>query len=113
MRRPLESRPTETPGGATAGGAAGVDASRYLAGTLPWGFSAHPKRDPLTGDLHAVAYYWAWGNKVQYLVVGADGKVRRVLDVTLPAEGSPMMHDLSITETRAVLYDLPCIFDLK
>jgi carotenoid cleavage dioxygenase len=60
-----------------------------------------------------VAYWWGWGNKVQYLVVGADGHVRQVTDVTTGGDGSPMMHDLSITESRAVLYDLPCIFDLQ
>jgi carotenoid cleavage dioxygenase len=82
-------------------------------GTLPWAFTAHPKRDPVTGDLHAVAYWWGWGNRVQYLVVGADGRVRCARDVELAAPGSPMMHDMSITQTRAVLFDLPCIFDLE
>ncbi|MDH4146174.1 MAG: carotenoid oxygenase family protein [Acidimicrobiia bacterium] len=81
-------------------------------GTLPWGFSAHPKVDPATGKLHAVAYWWGWGNKVQYVVVGADGRVERHRDVSMVHDLSPMMHDLSITETRAVLYDLPCHFDL-
>ena len=79
-------------------------------GTLPGGYTAHPKRDPQTGELHAVSYYWAWGNQVQYSVTGTDGQVRRVVDV--PVGGAVSIHDLSITATRAVIYDLPVVFDL-
>ena len=81
-----------------------------FGGTLEHPFSAHPKRDPVTGELHVVAYYWAWGNQLRYLVVGTDGTVRHQVDVPLP--GGPMIHDLAITETYALLYDLPCVFDL-
>lgn len=73
-------------------------------------FSAHPKRDPDTGDLHVAAYFFGWEKKVQYLVVGADGVVKHTTDIPVP--GSPMMHDISITETRTILYDLPVTFDL-
>lgn len=79
-------------------------------GTLPGGYTAHPHRDPVTGELHAVAYYWGWGNKVQYLVIGTDGRVRRTVDVEVA--GSPMMHDFSLTENHVVLYDLPATLDL-
>lgn len=79
-------------------------------GTLPHAFTAHPKRDPRTGELHAVVYYWGWGNQVQYLVVDTDGHVRRTVDIPLP--GGPMVHDMSLTERYAVVYDLPCIFDV-
>ncbi|HEY3604265.1 MAG TPA: carotenoid oxygenase family protein [Sporichthyaceae bacterium] len=79
-------------------------------GTLPGGYTAHPKKDPVTGELHAVSYYWGWGNKVQYTVLGTDGRVRRVVDIEVT--GSPMMHDFALTETHIVLFDLPCVFDL-
>src|SRR5438105_414917 len=35
-----------------------------FGGTLPGGYTAHPKRDPETGELHAVSYFWGWGNRV-------------------------------------------------
>jgi carotenoid cleavage dioxygenase len=82
-----------------------------LEGTLPGGYTAHPKRDPKTGELHAVSYYWGWGNKVQYSVIGTDGRVRHTVDVE--TTGSPMVHDCSLTESSVVIYDLPCVFDLE
>jgi carotenoid cleavage dioxygenase len=80
-----------------------------LGGTLPNGYTAHPKVDPATGDLHAVAYHWALPH-LQYVVIGADGLVRQVspIDVT----DGPMVHDCSITERWMVVYDLPVTFDL-
>jgi len=80
-------------------------------GTLPGGYTAHPKRDPATGELHAVSYFWGWGNKVQYSVIGTDGRVRRTVDVEVGA--SPMLHDMSLTERYAVIYDLPVVFNLE
>ncbi len=82
-----------------------------FANTLPHAFSAHPKRDPRTGELHVVAYWWGWGNQVQYLVVGVDGKVRRTVDISLP--GGPMVHDCAITEKYVLIFDLPCLFNLE
>jgi carotenoid cleavage dioxygenase len=82
-----------------------------FANTLPQAFSAHPKRDPRTGELHVMAYWWGWGNQVQYLVVGVDGKVRRTVDIALP--GGPMMHDCAITEKYVLIFDLPCLFNLE
>ncbi len=79
-------------------------------GTLPGSFTAHPKRDPQTGELHAVVYYWEW-DYIQYVVVGVDGRVRKTVNVPVP--GGPMVHDCGLTESRVVLLDLPCTFDLE
>jgi carotenoid cleavage dioxygenase len=79
-------------------------------GTLPGGYTAHPHRDPETGELHAVSYFFGWGNKVQYSVTGTDGRVRRTVDIEVG--GSPMMHDFSLTARHVVIYDLPVTFDL-
>ena len=81
-----------------------------LNGTLPGGYTAHPKRDPRTGELHAVSYHWGWGEQVQYSVIGTDGRVRRCVDI--PTTGSPMVHDCSLTESSVLIYDLPVDFDL-
>ena len=81
-----------------------------LDGTLPNGFTAHPKRDPRTGKLHAANYFWARPEVIEYVVVGTDGRVEHAVDIPVP--GNPMVHDCSITETSMVLYDLPCTFDI-
>ena len=47
---------------------------------------------------------------VQYVVVAADGKVRRTVDIPLP--GMTMIHDMSLTQRYAVVYDLPVTVDL-
>lgn len=80
-------------------------------GTLAGGYSAHPLRDPATGELHAVSYYWGWGSRVEYSVVGVDGRMRHRM--MIPVEGSPMMHAFSLTGSHVVLYDLPVTFDLS
>lgn len=79
-------------------------------GTLPGGYTAHPLADPATGELHAVSYFFGWGNKVQYSVLGTDGRIRRTVDIEVG--GSPMMHAFSLTERYVVIYDLPVTFDL-
>ena len=77
-------------------------------GTLPAGFTAHPKRDPDTGELHSIVYSFEWEH-VQHVVVGVDGRVRRTVDV--PLGGKPMVHDCAITERYVVILDLPVTFD--
>ncbi len=80
-------------------------------GTLRGGYAAHPHRDPRTGELHAVGYHWARGNRVNYTIVTADGAIRHSVDVQVG--GSPMMHDFALTENFVVLYDLPVTFDKR
>ena len=80
-------------------------------GTLPGAFTAHPKIDPVTGEMHAVVYAWAeWMDHVQYVRVGRDGRVKRTVDIPLP--GMSMVHDMSITDRYVVIYDQPVLVDL-
>jgi len=78
-------------------------------GTLSGGYTAHPHRDPHTGELHAVSYSFARGRTVQYSVIDARGRARRTVDIAV--SGSPMMHDFSLTDKYVVIYDLPVTFD--
>ncbi|OBJ50424.1 carotenoid oxygenase family protein [Mycobacterium sp. 1423905.2] len=78
-------------------------------GTLFGGYTAHPHRDPRTGELHAVSYSFARGRTVQYSVIDNQGRARRTVDITV--SGSPMMHDFSLTDKYVVIYDLPVTFE--
>lgn len=78
-------------------------------GTLAGGYTAHPHRDPRTGELHAISYSFARGRTVQYSVIDTQGRARRTVDIEVG--GSPMMHDFSLTEKYVVIYDLPVTFD--
>ncbi|WP_419908490.1 carotenoid oxygenase family protein [Candidatus Poriferisodalis sp.] len=80
-------------------------------GTLQTGFTAHPKIDPATGEMHAICYAWQdLFDHVEHVVIGTDGRVRTTVDVPLP--GMSMIHDMSLTENFAVIYDLPVTVDL-
>lgn len=80
-------------------------------GTLPGAFTAHPKVDPKTSEMHAMTYAWAqWLDHIQYVRVGRNGLVNRVVDIPLP--GMSMVHDISITERYVVVYDQPVLVDI-
>ena len=81
-------------------------------GTLRTGFTAHPKIDPETGEMHAICAAWpVLRDHVEYVVVGTDGRVRRSLNV--PLTGMTMLHDMSLTERFAVIFDLPVTVDVE
>lgn len=83
-----------------------------FAGSLPGAFTAHPKVDPGTGEMHAMAYAWPqWLDHVQYILVGQDGRVRRTVDIPLP--GMTMMHDMALTQKYVVILDQPVTVDLE
>jgi len=74
-------------------------------GTLDGPFTAHPKYDPNTGELHSMNYHWPdLMDHVNYTVVGGDGKVTK--NLAIPVDDMPMMHDMSLTPKYAVVYDL-------
>jgi carotenoid cleavage dioxygenase len=70
------------------------------------GYTAHPKLDPDTGELHAICYDWAaLRDHIRYVVVDAEGEWADEIDI--PMNGMPMIHDMSLTPNYAVIFDLP------
>ncbi|MFI2027622.1 carotenoid oxygenase family protein [Streptomyces buecherae] len=75
-------------------------------GALRTGFTAHPKIDPVTGEMHAVNYLIRPdAEHLRYVVLDATGKATHTAE--LPVSGGPMVHDMALTATRVVLLDLP------
>lgn len=81
-----------------------------LGGTLPNGYTAHPKVDPVTGLTHAVAYCWAFP-ELQYLVIDQAGRV--VHSTTIEVADGPMVHDCAITENHLVVFDMSVTFSME
>lgn len=82
-----------------------------LDGTLGGSFTAHPHRDPDSGELHAICYDAKTLNRVRYVVVGNDGRVRRTVEV--PVRHGPSIHDCAITQRYVVILDLPVTFSFR
>ncbi|MDE2433746.1 MAG: carotenoid oxygenase family protein [Burkholderiales bacterium] len=83
----------------------------YFDSTQSLPFSAHPHRDPVTGDLHAVCYDGLVHNKIQYVRVSPTGAVDKVVDI--PVRHGPMVHDCAITASQVVVLDLPVTFSWR
>ncbi len=89
----------------------GTTAHSNLDGTLRLGgFTAHPHRDPETGELHAICYDGGNRERIRYVVVGTDGHVRK--EVAIPIADGPMIHDCAITARFVIILDLPVTFSM-
>jgi carotenoid cleavage dioxygenase-like enzyme len=78
-----------------------------FGGTLHGGFTAHPKRDPMTGELVAITY--APDRPVlRYVHLDASGRAETRADI--PAPHQPMVHDVGITRNFVLVLDLPVTF---
>jgi carotenoid cleavage dioxygenase len=80
-----------------------------FGGRLKTPFTAHPKRCPVTGELHAYGMSILPGGLTYHridaagtLIESRPVKVKRVT----------MMHDFALTQSAAVFFDLPVVFDL-
>ena len=68
-----------------------------FGGPLPSGLTAHPKIDPVTGEMHAFSYWFSEPYLIYHLI-DANGRLVRSEPITLPR--SVMMHDFAITRSR-------------
>ncbi|MCP2334975.1 carotenoid oxygenase family protein [Actinomadura rupiterrae] len=80
-----------------------------FGGRLTTAMTAHPKRDPHTGDL----LFFGYGAVPPYLTyhrLSADGRHLESREVAVA--GPTMMHDFAITDRYVVWLDLPMVFDM-
>jgi len=73
-------------------------------GKLASAFTAHPKVDPVTGEMMFFGYSFV-PPYLQYSVVSASGELLRTVPIDLPI--AVMMHDFAITENYTIFMDLP------
>lgn len=73
--------------------------------------TAHPKVDPVTGEMMFFGYSLTQPPYVQYSVVSAAGKLLRTVSLDLPV--GVMMHDFAITEHYTIFMNLPLTFRLE
>ena len=81
-----------------------------FGGTIGTNITAHPKVDPVTGELLAFGYDFGPVH-LRYHRIGADG--RTVQTEVIDTPGPTMMHDFGVTATRVVFMDLPVVLDLS
>ncbi|GAY08823.1 carotenoid oxygenase family protein [Pseudonocardia sp. N23] len=79
-------------------------------GRLTTAMTAHPKTDPITGDLHFFGY-GVMPPLVTYHRVSAAGELVTSAEIEVP--GPTMMHDFAITDRHAVFLDLPMTFSFE
>ncbi|MBW4479736.1 MAG: carotenoid oxygenase family protein [Tolypothrix brevis GSE-NOS-MK-07-07A] len=79
-------------------------------GKLKSAFTAHPKVDPVTGEMMFFGYSFA-PPYLQYSVVSASGELLRTVPIDLPM--GVMMHDFAITENYTIFMDLPLTFSIE
>lgn len=78
---------------------------------LAHSFTAHPKVDPVTGEMFTFGYGHEGPPYITYRVISKDGFMHDPVPITI---SEPiMMHDFAITENYAIFLDLPLYFRPK
>jgi carotenoid cleavage dioxygenase-like enzyme len=81
-----------------------------FGGRLTTAMTAHPKTDPVTGELH----FFGYGIRPPFLTyhrLSAGGELVASAEIAVP--GPTMMHDFAITDRHAVFLDLPMTFQFE
>lgn len=79
-------------------------------GKLRGSMTAHPKIDPVSGELLFFGYDFGPVH-LRYHSANKDGALARTVEITTPRP--TMIHDFGVTQTRVVFMDLPVVFDLQ
>ncbi len=79
-------------------------------GRLKSAMTAHPKRCPLTGELHFFGYSFFYPF-LTYNRLDRQGKL--VQSEVIEVKGPTMIHDFAITENNIIFMDLPIVFNLE
>ncbi|KAI3427019.1 hypothetical protein D9Q98_006961 [Chlorella vulgaris] len=82
-----------------------------FGGKVQHAFTAHPKKDPETGELFYIGYSVQQAPYCWYGRLDAQGRV--VADFPVPLKEPVMMHDMALTQRHAILLDTPLLFDPK
>ncbi len=80
-------------------------------GALASPMTAHPKVDPVSGELVFFGTDVFGPPFLRYHVADATGALVRTEEIELPR--ATMIHDFGVTATRVVFLDLPVVFDLE
>lgn len=81
-----------------------------FGGALSIPMTAHPKVDPVTGELVFFGYSLVAEPYVTHGLVSKEGALVRTVPIDLP--GGVMMHDFAVTERYSLILDLPLTFQL-
>lgn len=82
-----------------------------FGGALGHPFTAHPKVDPVTGELLFFGYNLFFDPFLLYSVVSPEGRIEHSTPISLPI--GVMMHDFAITEHYALFLDFPYTFAME
>jgi carotenoid cleavage dioxygenase len=78
-------------------------------GKLNTSFTAHPKIDPATGNLHLFGY-WFVPPYLTYHVADPQGRISHSQEIEVGK--STMIHSFAITDRDAIFWEFPVVFDL-
>ncbi|MER7505496.1 carotenoid oxygenase family protein [Nonomuraea pusilla] len=79
-----------------------------FGGKLTSAMTAHPKEDPVTGELHFYSYS-PFPPYLTYHVASASGEIIR--SEVIDGSGPSLMHDFAITREHVVFLNSPVVFD--
>jgi len=71
-------------------------------------FTAHPKVDPVTGEMIVFGFAPIAPPYLKYSVVSKEGELKRTVPIDIPAP--VMMHDFAITQHYTIFLDMPLTF---